>query len=241
LLIRATVYFLPIWFQAITGVSASESGIRTIPMMAGVVVGNLVGGISTSKIGYYNPWAIFGSIVSAIGAGLLMTLQVDTSQAKWIGYQVMYGFGFGSMFQMPNLAIQAVLPKKDAPTGFSLCLFGGLLLSSVFLSVGENVLANELLDRLSSLPGFDASQVFHGGITSLLHSLPADLHDKAVYEYNEALRKVFMIGVIISCLAIPPAFLLEWKSIKGLKKFGGDEEEEKEEEKKAEEKKSQEA
>lgn len=203
-------------------------------MMAGTVVGTLTGGIATSKIGYYNPFAIFGTIVSAIGAGLLMTLQVDTSQAKWIGYQVMYGFGFGSMLQIPNLAIQAVLPKKDAPTGFSLCLFGGLLLSSVFLSVGENVLANELLDRLSTLPGFDASKVFHGGITSLLHSLPPDLHEKAVFEYNEALRKVFIIGVVISCLAIPPALLLEWKSVKK-EQTEGEEEGGKSEEKKSQE------
>jgi MFS family permease len=182
--------------------------------MASTVVGTVFGGFATSKIGYYVPFAFLGTCLGSVGAGLLTTLQVDTSEAKWIGYQILYGFGFGLIYQIPNLAIQTVLPKKDAPTGFALCLFGGLLMSTVFLSVGENVLATQLVSRLSGLPGFDASLVIGSGATTLLDALPENLRETGVVAYNEALRRVFWIGLIVTCLGVPSAASLEWKSVK---------------------------
>ena len=55
--------------------------------------------------------------------GLLTTLQVHTGTSKWIGYQVVYGFGMGMCFQAPNLAAQTVLPTKGVPIGIVLMFF----------------------------------------------------------------------------------------------------------------------
>ena len=149
----------------------------------------------------------------AIGAGLLTTLQVDTDMGKWIGYQVLYGFGMGLCFQAPNLAAQTVLPLKDVPVGSSLMFFAQLLGAAVFVSVGENVLDNQLVQRLSGLPGFNSSLITSGGATSLINSLPANLRGAVLTEYNEALRKVFQIGLIVTCLTILGSAMLEWRSV----------------------------
>lgn len=208
-----TVYFLPIWFQSIAGVSAAQSGIRLLPLMLSMVAGSMGGGIITPKIGYYTPFSIVGSCIMSVGAGLLTTFQVDTGEGKWIGYQILYGIGLGLCFQTPNLAAQTVLPKKDVPIGLALMLFGQLLGAAVFVSVGENVLGNQLVQRLSGVPGFDPSLITSGGATSLLSALPASEHDTVLTAYNEALRKVFQVGLIISSLAVLGAVALEWKSI----------------------------
>ncbi|KGO62059.1 Major facilitator superfamily domain, general substrate transporter [Penicillium expansum] len=208
------VYFLPIWFQSIKGSSAVESGIRLLPMMLSMVVGSIGGGITNSKIGYYTPLAIIGSCIMSVGAGLLTTFQVDTVEGKWIGYQIVYGLGLGLCFQVPNLAAQTVLPKPDVPFGLALMLFGQMIGAAVFVSVGENILANQLVKRLSGLPGFNSHLITSGGVTLLLNRIPADLHDTVLHSYNEALRKVFQAGLIISCLAVLGAATLEWKSIK---------------------------
>jgi hypothetical protein len=207
------VYFLPVWFQSIKGVSAVESGIRLLPLMLSMVLASIFAGISIQKIGYYTPFAIVGSCIMSIGAGLLMTLQVDTGKGKWIGYQILYGFGMGLCFQAPSLAAQTVLPTKDVPVGSSLMFFSQLLGASVFVSVGENVLDNQLVQRLSGLSGFNSSLITSGGATSLLSSLPADLRGTALIAYNEALRKVFQIGLIVSCLTILGTATLEWRSV----------------------------
>lgn len=213
LLTSITVYFLPIWFQSIKGSSAVESGIHLLPMMISMVVGSIGGGITNSKIGYYTPLAIIGSCIMSVGAGLLTTFQVDTSEGKWIGYQIVYGIGLGLCFQVPNLAAQTVLPKPDVPSGLGLMLFGQMIGAAVFVSVGENILANQLVKRLSGLPGFNPHLVTSGGVTELLDTMPADLHDTVLHSYNDALQKVFQVGMIISCLTVLGAATLEWKSI----------------------------
>ncbi|KAA8649901.1 MDR family MFS transporter [Aspergillus tanneri] len=208
------VYFLPIWFQSIKGSSAVESGIHLLPMMISMVVGSIGGGIINSKVGYYTPLAIIGSCIMSAGAGLLTTFQVDTGEGKWIGYQIVYGLGLGLCFQVPNLAAQTVLPKPDVSSGLALMLFGQLIGAAVFVSVGENILANQLVKRLSGLPGFNPRLVTSGGVTKLLNTMPTDQHNTVLRSYNEALQKVFQAGLIISCLTLLGAATLEWKSIK---------------------------
>lgn len=190
-----------------------ECGIRLLPMMISMVVGSIGGGITNSKIGYYTPLAIIGSCIMSVGAGLLTTFQVDTSEGKWIGYQIVYGIGLGLCFQVPNLAAQTVLPKPDVSSGLALMLFGQMVGAAIFVSVGENILANQLVKRLSGLPGFNPHLVTSGGVTELLDTMPADLHDTVLHSYNDALQKVFQVGMILSCLTVLGAATLEWKRI----------------------------
>lgn len=149
----------------------------------------------------------------SVGAALLTTLQVDTGAGKWIGYQVLYGFGTGLCFQTPNLATQTVLPKIDVPMGLALIFFGQLVGAAVFVSVGENVLDNQLLQRLSGIPDFNRSLITSGGATSLIDSVPPNLRGTVLTAYNESLRKVFQIGLILACLTVLGTASMEWKSV----------------------------
>lgn len=209
-----TVYYLPIWFQAIKGVSAVDSGIRLLPTMLSTVLGSILGGFINTKVGYYTPLAIIGSCIMSVGAGLLTTLQVGTGAGKWIGFQILYGFGLGSCFQIPNLAAQTALPQKEVPVGLALMLFGSLMGSTVFVSVGQNVLTSQLVQRLSGLPGFNVDLVTSGGATALVDAIAPQQRGEALAAYNDALRKVFQVGLIVSCLTVLGTFTLEWLSVR---------------------------
>ena len=110
------VYYIPIWFQAIKGVSAVESGIRNIPMILGLVIFSMIAGIIITVQGYYTPWVILSSVLMATGAGLLSTFKVGSGHAMWIGYQVIYGFGVGAGMQQGVIAAQTVCTLEDIPT-----------------------------------------------------------------------------------------------------------------------------
>ncbi|KAF3490686.1 aflatoxin efflux pump [Arthroderma uncinatum] len=208
------VYYLPIWFQAIKNVAAVDSGIRLLPMMVSVIVAQIGGGFINQKIGYYTPLGIFGVTVMCVGAGLLTTLQVDSSEGSWIGYQILYGIGMGFCFQTSNLATQTVLPKPQVPIGMALMFFGQLLGAAVFVSVGENVLSNQLQKRLSKIPGYNPAFISSAGATTLIDSVPPELRGVALSAYNESLRRVFQIGLVMSCLGVLGIYSLEWKSVK---------------------------
>ncbi|KAL5393480.1 hypothetical protein DPSP01_000299 [Paraphaeosphaeria sporulosa] len=182
--------------------------------MLSTIIGAMSGGIINQKIGYYTPLAILGACMMSIGAGLLTTLQIDSGAGKWIGYQALFGLGTGYCFQTPMLAAQTVLPKTDVPMGLALILFGQLLGASLFVSVGENVLANQLLKKLSGIPGFDRALITSGGATNFLDALPAEYQAQALTSYNEALRTVFQVGLILACFVMLGVGSLEWNSVK---------------------------
>jgi MFS family permease len=46
------IYFIPIWFQAVRGTSAVESGIRSLPLVLGLVIISIIGGIGVTLTGY---------------------------------------------------------------------------------------------------------------------------------------------------------------------------------------------
>ncbi|KAI0121109.1 major facilitator superfamily domain-containing protein [Xylariales sp. AK1849] len=206
-------YYLPLWFQAVQGLSAVDSGIRTLPLVISLVVASIASGVLISRIGYYTPFLIIGICFMAVGAGMMTTLQIDTSTAKLVGYQILYGFGLGLVSQVPNLAAQTVLPKADIPIGSSLMFFSQLLSGAIFVSVGQNILDNQLIQRLSSIPGFSAETVVNTGVTSLTN-LPDSEKTPVLAAYNESIRTVFLAGLIITCLNMISALAMEWQSVK---------------------------
>ena len=96
----AVLYWLPIWFQAIKNTTATKSGIDTMPMIIALVLSMLGSGVGTTVSGYYTPFIMMSTVITAIGTGLLTTFQVDTGHSKWIGYQVIFGAGLGLGMQV---------------------------------------------------------------------------------------------------------------------------------------------
>jgi hypothetical protein len=209
------VYFLPVWFQAIEGVSAIESGIRVLPLIIALVASSIIAGGSVSAVGYYTPFLIACSVVMSVGAGLMTTFKVDTRKALWIGYQVIYGFGIGLGQQQAGLAAQTVLPSKDVPIGVSFKFFGQQLGGAIFVSVGQNVLSTKLVAGLAGIQGLDAKRIVSSGATDLREFVGAEYLVEVWSVYNNALDGVFRVAMVLACLSFAGAVLTDWKSIKG--------------------------
>lgn len=212
------VYYLPIWFQAIKGVSATKSGIMNLPMILGVVVSSLIAGGLITYVGYYLPAFYFSTVLAAIGAGLLTTFQVDTNHSKWIGYQVIYGFGIGAGMQNTLLVVQTVLPLRDVATGSAVIVFTQTLGGALFIAVAQNVFQNQLIAGLrDTVPSLDVSVVLQAGATSLKNAIPAEFLGGVQVAYNSALTQTWYVAVAMACLTGLGTVLIEWKSVKDKK------------------------
>jgi MFS family permease len=206
------VYLIPVWFQAIKGVSAVQSGIMNIPLILGVVVTSIIAGFLTRKVGYYAPWMLIGAVVMPIGAGLITTFTVDTSHPKWIAYQVLYGLGMGIGMQQPSVAVQTVLQRRDVPTGASLVIFFQGMGGAIFISIANNIFDNKLKQGLQNIPGVNAEIITNVGATDLRHVVPPQQLPSVLVAYNTALVQAFYVAVGVTAAAIIGAIAVEWKS-----------------------------
>ncbi|KAI9683361.1 MAG: hypothetical protein M1829_005433 [Trizodia sp. TS-e1964] len=213
------IFYIPIWFQAVKGVSAVDSGIRNLPMILGVVIFSIVGGGLTTVIGYYAPFMILGSVLISVGAGLLTTFAVDTGSDKWIGYQAIFGLGIGLGIQLPLIAVQAVLSLDDVPIGTAVIVFGQSLGGALFISIAQNIFTNKLAEGIrASIPDLDPAIIINSGATNFRsEALIAPYIDTVTELYNSALTKTYYVSVAMACLSMVGALGVEWKSVKGKK------------------------
>jgi len=157
---------------------------------------------------------IANGVIMSIGAGLITTFTSKTIHARWIGYQVIFGYGLGLGMQQASLAVQAVLPRKDAPTGVALVMFMQQLGGAVFVSIGQNVFANELVKGLQHVSGIEPAMVVKIGATELRNVVDTASIGAVLSAYNFALTKVFTVSLAMACMSIVGALCMEWKNIK---------------------------
>ena len=220
--VTSMIYYIPLWFQAVQGVSAVKSGIRTIPMMLAMILSALLAGSFVRKQGYYVPPMILAGILTPIGAGLISTFWLDTSEGKWIGYQIIYGSGLGLGIQQTGLAMQAVLARKDIPIGGAFDYFGMGLGGAIFVSVADNIFVNHFAANLAGIPNLPAHFATNVGATTLRTTVPPDELNAVLVAYNAALKDCWYVGVALAAMLTPVAFGIEWKDIRKKQKRSGE-------------------
>ncbi|CAG8781779.1 4239_t:CDS:10, partial [Gigaspora margarita] len=156
----ALVFFIPLYFQVVKSESATTSGLELLPLIMGVVVLSILSGQLVSRTVYftYGSLCILGSILMAIGSGLISTLTEDSSKGQMIGYLLIAGVGVGFIIQITVLAGQGIVEPKDIATVTSLltffrtmgAVFGVAILGSVFNNVFNSNLPSQFQGSLNS-------------------------------------------------------------------------------------------
>ncbi|KAH8695149.1 putative efflux pump antibiotic resistance protein [Talaromyces proteolyticus] len=209
------LYYIPIWFQAVKDASSVKSGIMTLPMVIGLVVGSIVAGAGVTNSGYYTPFMIVGSILLSIGSGLMTTFTTSTGHPQWIGFQACFGLGIGFGMQQPGAAAQTVLAPQDVSTGVSLIFFAQYFGGALWISVANNVFSNRLTESISStVHGIDAGRIVNVGATALRSVVSPDQLPAVLKAYNGAIIDAFYVAVACACATALGSLAMEWKSMK---------------------------
>lgn len=122
------LYYLPIYFQSIQGLSAIGSGVANLIFLVFFSGGSLVGGNVVAKLRLVQPIATIGGLLCSIGAALVYTLDQGSSRSMYLGSQVLLGLGIGVGNQLPMTAVQGFSAPEDLASNT------GVVLSKLFLS-----------------------------------------------------------------------------------------------------------
>jgi hypothetical protein len=209
------IYYVPIWFQAIQGVSAIQSGIRNLPMMISTILMSIVVGGLVTALGYYTPFMIAAAILSSVGAGLLSTFDVHTPASKWIGYQILFGIGYGLGSRQPLVAVQAALKTEDIPVGTSVVMFLQTLGGTIFVSIGNSIFTNSIVSSLEqNVPSVNPATITAAGASDIQSIVSAEDLPQVLVAYNHALNQAFLAAASMAALSVFGSVLVPWMSVK---------------------------
>ncbi len=190
------IYYLPIYFQSIDNVSPAISGVRNLPLILAVTIAMLASGAYISITGIAAPIIVVGTALGTICTGLLYTLDIGTGQSKWIGYQILGGFGWGMASQIPIITVQATAPAADLAEVTAILLFLQTVGGAFMVSAAQAAFVNVLVKVLPySAPGVDPLTVVGTGVTDLRRVFSADQVPGMLEAYMRVLKIAFAIGL----------------------------------------------
>lgn len=102
-------YYIPIYYQAVRGQTAIQSGAGLLPLMISTILAVIIGGQIAGHIGRYWHFLFFGPMFLCVGSGLLYTLDENTASASIIGYLALAGLGIGFALENALCAVQYVV------------------------------------------------------------------------------------------------------------------------------------
>ena len=212
------IYYLPFYFQAVKGTSAEESGIRIISYLISMTIASIaVGGLIT-VFGVYVPFTWVGSVLFTVGSALIYSFKVETSTGTWIGYQILAGFGAGMCVQVPFIAVQVVLDKKDMPTGNATTIFFNSLGGAISISIAQNIFSNTLIKEIPKhAPGVKPEIVVQAGATHIREVVASAQLPGVLAAYNVAVTDAYILAIAGAGIAFLCSLLYEWRSVKGKK------------------------
>ncbi|KAL8682709.1 MAG: hypothetical protein Q9186_001305 [Xanthomendoza sp. 1 TL-2023] len=214
----ALLYYLPIYFQSVSGVSPSDSGIRNIPLVVGTAIFTILSGALISIFGHYVPIMIISSVLGTVGAGLIYTLGVGSPASHWIGYQALTGIGLGLGFQIPISVAQASVEPQDISSASALVLFFQTLGGSLFVAAGQTAFENRLISSLpQNAPGVDPGEVILVGATALRQTYSGAELQGIIASYLSGIHLAFAISIASIGLSLLAAVFAPWKKFDALR------------------------
>ncbi|MGW2013334.1 MDR family MFS transporter [Streptomyces sp. NPDC001927] len=211
--------FLPSYLQYVDGDSATVSGIRTLPMVIGLLIASIYSGNAVSKTGTYRIFPIVGCLVMGVGLFLLSLMDTDTNAWLESLYMFVLGAGIGLCMQVLTIAVQNTVEYADLGTATSGVTFFRTLGSSFGTAVFGTIYANSLKPNLAqgvgeaaavAGPGLSASEIATAATSPAgLHGLPDDVAAPIVQAYADTLHTVFLWTVPVAAFGFVVALFLK--------------------------------
>jgi EmrB/QacA subfamily drug resistance transporter len=222
--------FLPLFLQAVMGMSATNSGMLTIPLMIGSMVTSITSGFLLKRTGY-KPWLLIGPPIMAAGMFLLSTLHAGSSPLEAVIYQAIVGLGMGAVMSNYIVAAQNVMPKSEmgvATSAMSLfrsiggtvgiTLFGAVLNNRMVAEIGANLPA----EAAELLPTTSANEL--GNILldpELAAIIPAFIQEAIRLSLQNSITYLFLIGAIIVAFSFITSALVRKVPLKSTEEYYG--------------------
>ncbi|MCJ1714450.1 MDR family MFS transporter [Curtobacterium sp. VKM Ac-2922] len=156
---------IPLYLQIVTGLTPTQSGFATLPMIGGLMIASIASGQIVARTGRYRIFPVIGTAFTAVGYVFLTFMTID--KPLWFLMIGMFfiGLGLGQLMQSITLASQNSVQPRDMGVATSSATFfrqiGGTLGTAVLLSILFSVMPANIVsataDKGNLTAGLDAA------------------------------------------------------------------------------------
>ena len=228
----AAVIFLPRYYQAVKGISATESGYLIWPLLVGLIGSSIATGALITRTGRYKVVLTGAMSLFVIGSYFMTHIQTNTTDIALWSWMFLMGIGIGPSMSGFTVVIQNSAPVQQLGVATSTLTFLRQIGGSVGLAISGTLFTQTFTQKVpgqlaaQGVPAQLISRFASGGSgqnnltgvslqSRLAHSLPAQLqpliprivagiHDA----FSLAVGDVFWLTVGAGVVALAATFLI---------------------------------
>ncbi len=149
------ILYVPLIYQGVLGIAATNSGLLVTPMMLGLVTASLLTGQIITRIDRYRLVGTVGILVMMSGLFLLGQVDINTSEIEVVRDLVLVGLGLGVTFPLYINATQSAVPQQFVGVVSSQIQFwrniGGTIGVSILGAVLSHQLPGKIQEQIAAL------------------------------------------------------------------------------------------
>ncbi|HWF71153.1 MAG TPA: MDR family MFS transporter, partial [Mycobacterium sp.] len=184
--------FLPTYMQFVDGVSATTSGLRTLPMVAGMLSTSMGSGVLVGRTGRYKIFPVAGTAVMTLAFLLMSRMNPSTSALLQSLCLFILGAGIGLCMQVLILIVQNTSSFEDLGVATSGVTFFRTIGSSFGAAIFGSLFTNFLHSRLGPALIVSRAPAAAASSPEALHRLPHAMAVPIVGAYAASLTQVFL-------------------------------------------------
>jgi EmrB/QacA subfamily drug resistance transporter len=202
--------FLPVYLQAVQGMSPTRSGLALLPVVAGIFSTAISSGNIMTRTGRYKIFPILGAATMIVALGLMSRIGATTPYWQVAIFGFVFGAGLGFTMQTLVTAVQNAVDRSDMGTATSSTTFFRAMGASIGVAIMGAVLNNRLMTYLAEEFGGRAPT---GGVNAnnvqAIQQLPSPIKEHVLDAFSRALDAVFLTAIPFVAVALVVAFFLK--------------------------------
>jgi EmrB/QacA subfamily drug resistance transporter len=214
--------FLPTYMQFVDGVSATTSGLRTLPMVAGMLSTSMGSGVLVGRTGRYKVFPVAGTAVMALAFLLMSRMNPSTSALLQSLYLFILGAGIGLCMQVLILIVQNTSRFDDLGVATSGVTFFRTIGSSFGAAIFGSLFTNFLHSRIGPAIAASGAPPAAANSPEALHRLPRAIAAPIVSAYATSLTQVFLWAVPVALVGFVLALFLREVPLRDIGKNAAD-------------------
>ncbi|WP_085257376.1 MDR family MFS transporter [Mycobacterium saskatchewanense] len=200
--------FLPTYMQYVDGVSATTSGLRTLPMVVGMLITSTGSGTIVGRTGRYKIFPVAGTALMALAFFLMSRMDPSTSALLQSAYLIVLGAGIGLSMQVLVLIVQNTSDFEDLGVATSGVTFFRTIGSSFGAAIFGSLFVNFLNSRIGAALAVSGAPPSAVSSPGALHRQPHNVAAPIVAAYSQSLTEVFLWAAPVALVGFVLALFL---------------------------------